>query len=49
MFDNDADSILNISRTLNISTEKAAEIRLAILGAFPDLKPGAAGTRTLRR
>jgi uncharacterized tellurite resistance protein B-like protein len=49
MFDNEADSILNISRTLGISAEKAAEIRLAILTAFPDLKPGAAGARNIRR
>ncbi len=49
MFDNEADSIQNISRTLNISAEKAAEIRLAILTAFPDLKPGAAGARNIRR
>ena len=49
MFDNEADSIQNISRTLGISAEKAAEIRLAILTAFPDLKPGAAGARNIRR
>lgn len=48
MFDNDADSIQNISRTLGLSAEKAAEIRSAILAAFPDLKPGASGARNLR-
>lgn len=49
LFDNDADSIQNISRTLGLSAEKAAEIRSAILAAFPDLKPGASGARNLRR
>jgi uncharacterized tellurite resistance protein B-like protein len=49
MFDNDADSIQNISRTLGLSAEKAAEIRSAILAAFPDLKPGASGARNVRR
>jgi uncharacterized tellurite resistance protein B-like protein len=48
MFDNDADSIQNISRTLGLSAEKASEIRSAILAAFPDLKPGASGARNLR-
>lgn len=44
-FDNDADSTANISRTLGIPAQKAAEIRLAILAAFPDLKPGAQAAR----
>jgi uncharacterized tellurite resistance protein B-like protein len=48
MFDNDEDSVQNISRTLGLSAEKAAEIRSAILAAFPDLKPGASGARNLR-
>jgi uncharacterized tellurite resistance protein B-like protein len=39
MFDNEADSILNIGRTLGITAESAAQVRLSILAAFPDLKP----------
>jgi len=48
MFDNEADSILNISRTLGLDAQKAAAIRSAILVAFPDLKPGASGARNIR-
>jgi len=49
MFDNEEDSIQNISRTLGLDPRKAAEIRTAILTAFPDLRPGASGARNLRR
>jgi uncharacterized tellurite resistance protein B-like protein len=49
MFDNDEDSIQNISRTLGLDAGKAAAIRSAILAAFPDLKPGASGARNVRR
>jgi hypothetical protein len=48
MFDNEADSIQNIARTLGLDDEKAAAIRSAILAAFPDLKPGASGARNVR-
>ncbi len=39
MFDNEADSVQNIGRTLGIPPEAAVQIRQAILAAFPDLKP----------
>jgi len=39
MFDRESDSIANIARTLSIPPSEAAEIRAAILAAFPDLKP----------
>lgn len=39
MFDNEADSLQNIARTLGIGAGDAAQIRQAILAAFPDLKP----------
>jgi hypothetical protein len=39
MFDNEADSLQNIGRTLGIGSEAAVQIRQAILAAFPDLKP----------
>jgi len=40
MFDNEPDSLQNIARTLGIGAEASAQIRQAILAAFPDLKPG---------
>jgi uncharacterized tellurite resistance protein B-like protein len=40
MFDTEADSISNISRTLGIPSEDAGRIRAKILAAYPDLKPG---------
>jgi len=40
MFDNEADSLTAIGRTLAISPEAASQIRQRILDAFPDLKPG---------
>ena len=39
MFDTESDSIAAISRTLGIPAEPASQTRLAILTAFPDLKP----------
>ena len=39
MFDTESDSIANIGRTLGIPPSQAAEIRAAILTAFPELKP----------
>jgi uncharacterized tellurite resistance protein B-like protein len=45
MFDNEADSIASIGRTLGIPTEAAAQIRQAILAAFPDLKPASGMAR----
>jgi hypothetical protein len=39
MFDNEADSLQNIGRTLGIDSEAAIQIRQSILAAFPDLKP----------
>lgn len=45
MFDNQADSVAAIARTLSVSPEKAAEIRQAILSAFPDLKPASQAIR----
>lgn len=39
MFDNEAESVQNIGRTLGIAPEAAVQIRQAILAAFPDLKP----------
>jgi len=49
MFDTDADSVQYVSRTLAVSSERAAEIRSAILDAFPEIKPGASGRPNLRR
>ena len=46
MFDNETDSIAVISRTLNIPQQAAAQIRAAILAAFPDLKPASQVLRT---
>jgi hypothetical protein len=45
MFDNENDSVSAISRTLGIPAEAAAQIRLAILRAFPDLKPASQAVR----
>lgn len=39
MFDTESDSIANIGRTLGIPPSQAAEIRAAIITAFPELKP----------
>jgi uncharacterized tellurite resistance protein B-like protein len=39
MFDTESESIANICRTLGIPPSQASEIRLAIIAAFPDLKP----------
>jgi len=44
MFDTESDSIANIGRTLAIPPSEAAEIRDAILAAFPDLKPSSGMT-----
>ena len=41
MFDTEAESIANIGRTLGIPPSQAADIRAAIIAAFPDLKPAA--------
>jgi len=49
MFDNEIDSVAGISRTLGIAADRAAQIRLAILEAFPDLKPGSQAIRQLPR
>jgi uncharacterized tellurite resistance protein B-like protein len=49
MFDNEADSILNIGRTLGLPPSAATEVRDAILAAYPDLKPGSQQIRTGRR
>lgn len=40
MFDTESDCIANIGRTLSIPPSQAAEIRAAIIAAFPDIKPG---------
>ncbi len=45
MFDNEADSLQNIGRTLGIAADAAAQIRQAILAAFPDLRPASQGPR----
>jgi hypothetical protein len=45
MFDNESDSILTIGRTLGLPPSKAAEVRAAILAAYPDLKPGSQQVR----
>jgi len=39
MFDAESDSVLYITRTLNVSPSEATDIRRKILDAFPDLKP----------
>jgi uncharacterized tellurite resistance protein B-like protein len=50
MFDTESESIANIGRTLSIPPSEAAEIRAAILAAFPDLKPsGGVAGRPQRR
>ncbi|HLY72530.1 MAG TPA: hypothetical protein VKU80_00290, partial [Planctomycetota bacterium] len=49
MFDNETDSVAGISRTLGIPADRAAQIRLAILDAFPDLKPGSQAIRQVPR
>lgn len=49
MFDNEADSIAAIGRTLGLSAEASAQIRLAILNAFPDLKPASLAVRPAPR
>lgn len=49
MFDTESESIANIGRTLGIPPGQAAEIRAAILAAFPDLKPAQGVTRPSRR
>jgi uncharacterized tellurite resistance protein B-like protein len=49
MFDNEDDSIAAISRTLGIPGEPAAQIRRAILAAFPDLKPASQAPRQIPR
>jgi len=49
MFDTETDSIANIGRTLGISPEAAAQIRNAIIAAFPDLKPASQVVRGLPR
>lgn len=46
MFDNEADSVAAIARTLSIPSEAAAQIRQAILAAFPELKPASMVIRT---
>jgi len=46
MFDNESDSILTIGRTLGLPPSKAAEVRAAILAAYPDLKPGSQQIRS---
>jgi len=40
MFDSEADSLVYIGRTLGVAGEEAAQVRAAILAAYPDLKPG---------
>ncbi len=49
LFDTESDSIAAISRTLAIPAEPAAQVRLAILAAFPDLKPASQVVRQLPR
>jgi uncharacterized tellurite resistance protein B-like protein len=49
MFDTEADSILNIGRTLGLPPSAATEVRNAILAAYPDLKPGSQQVRGIRR
>jgi len=39
MFDTESECIANIGRTLGIPPSQAADIRAAIIAAFPDLKP----------
>jgi uncharacterized tellurite resistance protein B-like protein len=46
MFDNEADSIITIGRTLGIPPGAATDVRNAILAAYPDLKPGSQQIRT---
>ena len=49
MFDTESDSILYITRTLNLPPSEATELRLKILAAFPDLKQGSQQIRSARR
>jgi uncharacterized tellurite resistance protein B-like protein len=49
MFDTESESIANIGRTLGIPPSEAAEIRAAILAAFPDLKPASQSITRLPR
>ena len=49
MFDTETDSLANIGRTLGIAPEAAAQIRNAIIAAFPDLKPASQVIRGLPR
>jgi uncharacterized tellurite resistance protein B-like protein len=49
MFENEADSVAAIGRTLALSAEEAAKIRLAILNAFPDLKQSSLAVRPVPR
>jgi uncharacterized tellurite resistance protein B-like protein len=48
MFDTESDSVLYITRTLNVSPSEATEIRGKILEAFPDLKPSSPPPRQIR-
>jgi len=45
IFDTESDCIANIGRTLGIPPSQAAEIRAAIIAAFPDIKPAQPLTR----
>jgi len=49
LFDTEIDSIAAIGRTLGIPAEPAAQVRLAILAAFPDLKPASQVVRQAPR
>jgi uncharacterized tellurite resistance protein B-like protein len=49
MFDTESDSVVNITRTLNVSPSEATEIRGKILEAFPDLKPAPSPSKPARR
>ena len=49
MFDSESDSIVYITRTLNVPPSEATEIRQKILAAFPDLKPGSQQIRGAKR
>jgi uncharacterized tellurite resistance protein B-like protein len=49
MFDTEPESIANIGRTLAIPPSQAAEIRAAIIAAFPDLKPASQVLRGPRK
>jgi uncharacterized tellurite resistance protein B-like protein len=45
MFDTEPDCVANIGRTLGIPPSQAADIRAAIIAAYPDLKPAQTLTR----